>query len=155
MKKIVKVLALFLIVGTATLALQGCGSCSRNSSGSSDYVFNFLRIEENAIEDGEEVLKCYFEAEFPELIGHEIRITLSITDSKGDPYSFEDDEGFSVPICDSKWYENGVITDEWMSIPNTSLELLPSGRKYYASFDAWDLTTNEFIGNTKLLSFKR
>jgi hypothetical protein len=155
MKKIEKVLALFLIVGTATLVLQGCGSCNRNSSGNSDHEFNFLKIEENAIVDGEEVLKCYFKAEFPELKGHEIRICLTVTDSKGEPYTYEDDEGFPVPIRDTKWYENGIITDEWMCIPNAELELLPSGHKYYACFDAWDLTTNESLGDTKLLSFKR
>ena len=151
MKKIVKVLALFLIVGTTTLALQGCfGSCNRNS-----YVFNFLRIEENAMEDGVDVLKCYFEADFPKLRGHEIRITLSITDSKGECYSYQDEDGFAVPLCNSQWYEDGIITDEWLSIPTMDLEILPTGKKIYARFDAWDMTTNEFIGYTDFLTFER
>ena len=153
MKKSVKTLALFLFVGTAALALQGCGSCSNSSD--DDYVFKFLRIDDDAYEDGEEMVKCYFEANFPEARGHEVNIVMEVTDSDGENYSYEDEDGFVVPIRDARWYYDGVVTDDWMGVPQTDLEFIPDGQKIYVHFEAFDRTTSEFLGSTNTLSFRR
>ena len=103
----------------------------------SNVVYSNLRLEENAVEDGKKMLKCYFNADFPELKGHTVRITMQILDSDGEVFTYTDDEGFPVPVCDTKWYTEGAAKDDWMGIYYEELEVLPPGN-YFVRFEAYD-----------------
>lgn len=172
LKKTRKTFAMLLLAAAATFALQGCFGSSNensndsknvttpveevddNSSNNSKLVFKNLQLEEHAMEDGEEVLKCYFEAEFPELKGHEVRISMYVLDADGEEFFYSDDEGFSVPLCDTEWYKDGVATDKWMSISYNELEVLPEGN-YFVRFEAYDNDGREHLGYSKSLPFKK
>ena len=165
LKKVGKTLAILFLAATTTVAMQGCflldddsdtdteEEVIENTSNKSKLVFKNLRLEENAMEEGEEMLKCYFEAEFPKLKGHEVRISMYVLDSEGEWISYEDDEGFGVPVCDTRWYSDGVATDNWMGVSYEELEFLPSG-KYYVRFEAYDNTAREDLGYSKTVPFK-
>ncbi len=174
MKKILKTLSVFLLATATAFAMQSCfGSSSSNENSSENegnqttqedveeivsdnqqVEFTDLRLEENAVEDGEEVLKCYFDVNLPEVKGHEIRITMSILTPDGELFTYTDQDGFGVPISDARWYEDGVVTDDWMYIANSELEHLPSGQ-YYLRFEAYDLTANELLGYSESIPFTK
>lgn len=118
----------------------------------SKLVYSNLRLEENAMENGRKMLKCYFDADFPELKGQEVMITLRILDSDGEVFTYIDDEGFEIPIADYKQYTEGFAKDDWMGFYYDQLEVLPPGN-YYVRFE--NTGVGDELGYSKSLPFTK
>lgn len=171
MKKIFKILALLLFVGTVTLTQQGCfGLLSDNVNGIDDsstqhnnvgqsIIFSDCSIEMNAKDDkGNERLVYHFSAEVSGMKEHGIQMILSVESPKGTPYTYVDEEGDEIIVREKKDFKNKNQTDSFslknkiVGIQYSKLHLKDGENTFYVRLTAYDENTHAEIGSSPYMA---
>ena len=155
MKKIIKILALILFVGTVTLTQQGCFG----SFGGQSITFSDCSIEMNAKDDkGNDRLVYHFTAEVSGMKEHGIQMILSVESPKGTPYTYVDEEGDEIIVREKKDFKNKNQTDSFslknkiVGIQNSKLHLKEGETTFYVRLTAYDEITHAEIGSSPYMA---
>ena len=160
MKKMIRTLALLLLIGTVTFMQQGCSDSDTEVSSNSGLSITFTncKLEQNVPSSKNkdiEMLKLSYDYNIKGGKGHEIQIVMSVESPKGtqhykkdgNPLEYKDDP-FVVTSEDFSAKNKGI------GLYNHTLNPKPGKNTYYAYVRAFDKTTGEIVGKSKYFKFK-